>query len=497
MLVEAERLYREVLRLDPGRLGALNNLGNVLQSLERLTEAENCYREVLAREPRAPEALYNLGATLGKLGREDEARARYEELLAVLRAEGDALAREGSHAEAAECYRRALTLRPDDAALLNQLGVVLDAQGLLTEALAPLQRALEIAPGDADVAYNLGIVLQALGRYDEAIANYERVLQAEPDRGEASLAKALSRLTAGDFERGWREYECRYNARFERPRVVRPDLAFPMWQGEPLAGRRLLVIGEQGYGDQIQFVRYVAQLARQGAEVDVAADARLHRLIATAPGVRRVVQGVARGADYDFWSLMLSLPLRMGTRLDSVPADIPYLRPAPEDVGKWAERLRALPQGRMKVGLVWNAGNTSRERAQGRSMGFEALQPLSRVPGVSFVGIEYGESPPAGELPVLQLGAEVGDFADQAALLMNLDLLVTVDTAAAHLAGAIGVPAWVLLPASPDWRWMWGRADSPWYPNKTRLLRQAQMGDWASVVERAAQELSALAARPR
>ncbi len=485
--------------MQPGRLGVINNLGNVLQSLGRHAEAESCYREALGLEPELAEALYNLGVTLHALGRPDEARACHEKLLGILLAAGNGLAAEGRQAEAIDCYQCALSLRPDDADTLNQLGVLLDAQGRRGEALKELRRARELAPRDPDIAYHLGLVLHSTGDYAAAIDCYDRSLELAPERGETSLARALSLLAMGDYARGFRAYECRYTARFERPRVAKPDFAFPMWRGEALAGKRILLATEQGYGDQIQFLRFAAVLDRQGATVDVIADARMQRLAAGVPGVRAVLPGLAPGAGgYDYWSLLLSVPLWLGTKLDSVPAEIPYLRPPAEEVKKWADRLRALPQGRLKVGLVWTAGNTSRENLHGRSMGFDALQPLARLAGISFVGLQFGERaqehPVAAGFPALQLGAEVGDFADNAALIANLDLLVTVDTAAGHLAGALGIPAWILLPASPDWRWGWGRSDSPWYPS-LKLLRQAQLGDWTPLVERLAQDLQRLAAR--
>ena len=405
--------------------------------------------------------MFNLGVTLHSLGRGEEATACHARLHALLVSWGDGLMRESRESEAIDCYRRALVLKP----------------------------------GDADAAYNLGLALHAVGDYAAAIEGYDAALRAAPALGEAALGRALSLLAMGDYARGWEAYECRYTARFERPRAARPDYAFPMWQGEPIAGKRVLLVGEQGYGDQIQFIRYASLLAGQGAAVDVLADAPLERLFAAVPGVRRVRKAVERGAaDYDFWSLLLSLPLRLGTRLDSIPAGVPYVRPHPEDVRKWAERLRALPADQPKVGLVWTAGNTSRENLLGRSMPLASLRPLAELSGISFVGLQFGEGGDAG-FPMLQLGSEIGDFADQAALLANLDLLVTVDTAAGHLAGALGLPAWILLPATPDWRWLRGRPDSPWYPS-VKLLRQAKLGDWAPVVEQVAQDLRTLAARP-
>lgn len=488
-LDQAERLYRKALSFRPAWLEALNNLGNVLQSRGRLVEAENCYREALALEPNFAESLFNLGATLLALGREEEAKVCYERSFALSVAAGDERLHGGKPEQAVEFYLRALSLRPDDADLLNRVGVLLDGLGLHEEGLKHLRHALEVRPGDADAAYNLGIVLHGMGDDAGAIEAYDRALRAAPALGEAALGKALSLLTMGDYARGWREYECRYTAAFDRPRLARPQFAFPMWRGEALSGKRILLVGEQGYGDQIQFIRFASVLAGQGAVVDVAADARLRRLFAGATGVRRVVADAAPAAgEYDYWSLLLSLPLHLGTTVDTVPAATPYLRPPADDVEKWALRLRELPRDRLKVGLVWTAGNTALESRHGRTMPFEALAPLAEVAGVSFVGLQFGERAPEGGpagFPALELGAEIGDFADNAALLANLDLLVTVDTAVGHLAGALGLPVWTMLPATPDWRWMRGRADSPWYPS-VRLLRQDARGLEALVADRVA-----------
>ena len=441
-------------------------------------------------EPNFVEALYSLGGTLEALGREEEAAECLARVFAMVTAEGAALAQEGQFAEAAQYYGRALQLRPDDPALHNRMGVLLDAIGLHEEGMTHLRRALEIDPGDVDARFNVAMALQGQGRDAEAIAAFDEVLRARPDDGEAALAKAISRLSMGDFANGWREYEVRYEGKFAYPRVTRPDLAFPMWRGEPLAGKRLLVVGEQGFGDQTQFIRFAQVLAERGATVDAAVDRRLQRLLATAPGLRALVPGVARDSrDYDYWTFLLSVPLHLGTRLETIPARVPYLRPPADDVAKWSARLAGLPAGRPKVGLVW----TGRDRKINRTMPFEALAPLAALAGISFVGMQFGEDAPPGEFPHLQLGPEIGDFADQAALAANLDLLVTVDTAVAHVAGAIGAPLWVLLPFNSDWRWMRGREDTPWYP-QARLYRQAAFGDWAGVVERVARDLAAWAA---
>jgi tetratricopeptide (TPR) repeat protein len=482
-----------VLRAEPEWLGALVNLGNVLQDAGRIAEAEACYRQVLAREPEAVEPLYNLARALHAAGRPDEARACLEKVVAILATAGDAHAREGRRDEALDCYQRVLQLRPDNLATLIQAGVLLDAANRDEEALALYRRALAVRPGDPEAALNLGLLLQKRGEYPAAIEAYDLALRTRPDHGEAALARALTLLTMGDYARGWPAYEVRYQGRFEYPRVTAPALDFPMWRGEPLAGRRILLVGEQGYGDQIQFIRYAAVLARQGAMVDVAADRRLARLFAGVPGVRNVVSGVPRDSrDYDCWSLLMSVPLHVGTTVDTVPGGLPYLTPPADDRRKWAGRLRALPEGRPRVGLVWSG----RERP--RSMAFENLLPLARLRGLSFVGLQFGDKAagrgPEG-FPALDLGAEVGDFADQAALIANLDLLLTVDTAVVHVAAAMGSRVWIMMPFNPDWRWLARRADSPWYPS-VRIYRQERLGDWASLVERVARDLEDPAIRP-
>lgn len=495
-LDEAERAYRESLAEEPGRLAAHNNLGNVLRSAGRLAEAEACFREALALDPEFVEALFNLGATLQSLGRQQEASACFEQVLKLLLSTAYALSQERRFAEAADCYARALELQPDNAAVLVQAGAVLDALHRQDEALQHLRKAVALQPEDADAWFNLGIVLQGRNEFAAAIEAYDTALRITPENGEAALARALSRLSAGDYARGWPEYEVRHTGRFEYPRVVRPDLAMPMWRGEPLQGKRILLVGEQGFGDQIQFVRYAAVLAARGAVVDVAVDQRLLRLLQSAPGVRSALVAIQRDAfEYDYWSLLMSVPLHVGTRVENVPAPIPYLKAPAAETDKWRERLRALPAGSLKVGLIW----AGRDRRNVRTMQFSDLLPLAQVRGVGFVGMQFGETAaepgaPAG-FPRLQLGPEIGDFADHAALLANLDLLVSADTAAVHVAAALGKPVWVLSPSNADWRWMAEREDSPWYPT-VKLYRQRQRGDWAPVVARVARDLQALAARP-
>jgi Flp pilus assembly protein TadD len=457
----------------------------VLRSLGRLAEAERAFRDAIALEPDFVEAIYNLGGTLQALGRSAEAQPLLRRVLELLSTTGLALAKEGNFAEALGCYQRALELAPDDPGLLNQAGVVLDGLGRYAEALPLLRRAQALRPADVDVAFNIAMALLGQGDFPKAIESFEAVLRMAPEHGEAALSKALTRLSMGDFARGWAEYEVRYTGRFAYPRVTKPALDFPMWRGEPLKGKRILLVGEQGFGDQVQFIRYAQVLADMGATVDAAVDVRVHRLLATAPGLRRVLAAIPQDEHgYDYWSLLMSVPLHLGTRLETIPGRVPYVRAPEEETRKWAARLAGLPRDRPKVGLVW----TGRDRKINRTMAFEALAPLAQIDGLSFIGMQFGEQPPAGNFPHLQLGPEIGDFADQAALLANLDLLVTVDTAVGHVAGALGLEHWVMLPFHPDWRWIRGLDHSPWYP-RAKIYRQPAFGDWASVVAQVAQGL--------
>ena len=505
-LEEAERWYREILLAQPDFAEALYNFARLRHAQGDLDEALASFGGVLELRPDDPDVLLNLGRVHQDGGRLEEAREFYERALEVQPEHPNALAGLGKvhealgrREQAADCYQRLLSQRPDDPFVLNSLGVTLEALGQYDEALVHQRRAVALRPDYADAVYNLGYSLQGQGALEEALTCYQRTLGLAPDHAEALWGRALARLASGDFAGGWPDYEIRSSIRLVRPAAVQPDLKFPMWRGESLAGMRLLVLAEQGYGDQIQFARYLAMLARQEAAVDVLADEPMHRLLRSIDGVHRVVTGVARdSSDYDFWTLLLSLPLRFGTRVETIPRDVPYFKPAADDLAKWSARLRELPRGHLKVGLVW-AGSRGYGLDRFRSMALETLAPLGRVAGVSWVSLQTG-APVAdigGELqrlPLLDLGGEMGDFADTAALLANLDLMIAVDTAFAHLAGALARPVWLLQSARPDWRWIRGREDSPWYPTM-RLMRQATLGDWTPVVARATRELASLAGR--
>lgn len=501
---EALACYRRALELQPAFAGAWYNLGCLHQAGGRLDEALESYARALELQPDHAKALSNQGLAYKLRGDPARALAALRRALELRPDQADDLNNMGGLLladeklpEAVGCFRRALELQPDFAEAANNLCAALQMQGELEEALAWGRRALATRPDYAEALYNIGNALQAQGKFDEAIGLYDRAQRAKPGFGDPLRARALTLLAQGDFARGWPEHETRYTERLSAAAVPMPEFAFPMWRGEPLAGKRLLLVREQGFGDQIQFLRYAALFAAQGAAVDVMADARVARLFRTSPGVRQVVPDLARDStDYDYWCLMLSAPLRAGTLLETVPAQVPYLHAPEDEVRKWQQRLAALPAKHLKVGLVW-AGKPGYALDRFRNLPFQTLAPLAAVRGVSYISLQTGEREnetrdASAGFPALKLGAEMGDFADAAALIMNLDLLIGVDTAFVHLAGALGRPVWLLQSAIPDWRWMRGRDDSPWYPT-LRLMRQSRLGEWGPVIESAARELQKLA----
>ncbi len=372
----------------------------------------------------------------------------------------------------------------------HHLGKALGEVDETAGAVVYLREAVRLNPGDAEAWFDLAGRLKEQNRVDEALSALERVLELDKDHSDAPGARGLLLLVKGDLERGWREYERRWEARNFPEK--RPDLDRPLWRGEPMAGRTLLLWTEQGNGDTIQFVRYAALLAEQGVRVVLQCPSDLAPLMKSVRGIERVVMKGAALPPFDAYCPLLSVPLAMGTRLETIPAQVPYISAEPQRVAKWRERLQVC-EGRLKVGLAWS-GSPQHVNDRRRSCPLRLLAPLAQVEGVTLVSLQKGPGsaqavpPPAG-MKLVNLTAGIGDFADTAALVANLDLVITVDTAVAHLAGAMGKAVWTLLPFVPDWRWMLGREDSPWYPTM-RLFRQAEAGDWASAIRRVWERLA-------
>jgi Tfp pilus assembly protein PilF len=491
--------YQQVLRRNPTSTRALTNMGVALQGQGQLKTAIDCFRQALALDPGSSEALLNLGVALKEQGQFEEAADCLED--AIQRMPISAVAynnlglirhEQGQFEVALQHYRRALQLRPDYAKAHSNLGVLLQAQGQLADAVAHLQHALRLQPDYIEAYCNLGVMLQAQGHVEDAIATFERALQYKPDFVQAHWNRAVAWLLSGNFQQGWREYEWRWR----RPDSPPPAFSQPRWDGTPFPQQTLLIYAEQGLGDTIQFVRYLPRVAACGQHVVLACQPALVRLLRTCPGVQTLVvkdRSEMACQPFDLYIPLLSLPGLFATTAATIPADVPYMTAEPELVQQWRTRLGA--EEAFRIGLVW-AGNPSHKNDRNRSCSLATLAPLAHFPHLALFSLQTGtatgqlDQPPPG-MVLHDVGRQLGDFADTAAVIAHLDLVITVDTAVAHLAGAMGKPVWTLLPFAPDWRWGQHSAHTPWYPTM-RLFRQPAPGAWEAVCQSVVEALTTL-----
>ncbi len=498
---EALASYDKSLALQPDYADALQNRGNTLRRLKRSDEALQCYDRALALNPHDVVALTHRGNALFELKRPDEALQSYDRALAlkpndplVLNNRANALLELQKPLEALADYDRALALKPDYADALLNRGNALRALLQPEDALASYDRAFALRPDHVEALVNRANALQDLQRYDDALATYEHALAIDADLSSAHHNEALCRLLMGDFASGWRKYEWRWRDMQLEP--FKRTFGQPLWLGKaPLAGKTILLHAEQGLGDTIQFARYATYAAKRGANVVMEVPPALLSLLTRLEGVSHLVGCGEPLPPFDYHCPLLSLPLAFDTRLDSVPAAVPYLCNEPERVAAW--RLRLGDDGRPRVGLVWS-GSVTHKNDRNRSIPLQALLPLLEAKA-QFVSLQKDVRPADQAVlrergDIQHIGEQLEDFADTAAVIGSIDLLITVDTAVAHLAGALGKPVWILLPLTPDWRWLLDRDDSPWYPT-ARLLRQRKIGEWAPVIERAARDLHAFVDR--
>jgi tetratricopeptide (TPR) repeat protein len=493
---------REVIRLEPHHFPAHNSLGALLAASSRGDEAAACFRQALAIRPDYAPALVNLGRTLNRQGRAQEAATCFQQAIRLNPDDAQAHVGLGAalHAsrqpeKALAAYQRALQIKPDFAEVHNNIGQLMLERGDLAAALARLDRAAQIQPDLPLVHNNRGIVLAMLGRYDEALAHFNRALSIDPDYTDAHFSRATLLLSLGDYASGWSEYEWRLRAP-DAPQ--RPP--GPAWNGEPLAGRAILLYAEQGQGDILQFIRYAPRVKARGGRVIVGCAARLIPILSTCQGVDRFFSQHDPVPPFEVHAALASLPGILGTDAHSIPADVPYLSADAELVEQWRAKLPS--DSRLRVGINWQGSPTHRDDRR-RSMPLAELAPLARVEGVRLFSLQKGfgvEQLAGAPFEVVDLGSRLDEgeaaFCDTAAVIKNLDLVITSDTAVAHLAGALGAPVWVALSLAPDWRWLLEREDSPWYPTM-RLWRQAKLDDWRGVFARIADELGALAEKPR
>ncbi|UFS72416.1 tetratricopeptide repeat protein [Geomonas sp. RF6] len=491
---EGALILDELLREAPQDVKFLSLAGALARERGDLFQAHEFFRRAVVLQPGVPELHNNLGVLRHDLGENVEALSCYDEALRLAPRYGEALSNRanalralGRSVEAVLGYREAIACAPDNPEFYYNLGNALRAEGEWEEAVEAYHHLLALDPAHLWGWVNLCGSHMALGRGDAAIHAGRRAVRLSPESPDAHWNLALALLSEGEFLAGWREYEWRLaDARtFPRERAGKP-----LWDGSPLAGRTILVVCEQGFGDAIQFIRYVPLLACAGARVVVECRRELVTLFSRQAGVAVVVQGGASLPDFDTFTYLLSLPRLLGTELSSIPAGVPYLTPDPGLCASWRERLG---EGHaLKVGVVW-AGSAGYKNDRNRSLEARHLSPLGELPDVELYSLQIGEAARAvqGSSPVLRavdLSPEIRHFSDTAAIIANLDLVVAVDTAVAHLCGALGKPVWVLIPKGNDWRWLRERDDSPWYPTM-RLYRQDRVGEWSSVVARVRADL--------
>jgi tetratricopeptide (TPR) repeat protein len=387
--------------------------------------------------------------------------------------------------------RQALAARADIPDFHNNLGLCLRLQDRLDEAVAAYQQALRLNPKYPEGENNLGLDLLALGRAQESVAHCQRAIALRPDFAEAHWNLGLGLLTLGDLGRGWAEYEWRLKCQpFESDGLILDAVA--MWQGEPLPGKTLLVRREQGFGDTLQFLRFVPELVQRGARVLLDVNPELADLAMTvAPTIERVSRDRPL-PHVDYYTNLMSLPFRLGVALGDLPGPTAYLTADVALCADWTSRVAAASG--LRVGLVW-AGNPRHRNDRNRSCKLSELAALKEVPGVSWFSLQKGEASaqkaggPFSDM--VDLAPQLNSFSDTAAAIMALDLVIAVDTSVAHLAGALGRPVWLMLPFAPDWRWLLGREDTPWYPS-ARLFRQVMLGDWHGVAASVARALAKL-----
>ncbi|MGI8745838.1 MAG: tetratricopeptide repeat protein [Bryobacteraceae bacterium] len=496
---EAREALQKSIAIQP-QADVLCDLGTVLFALKQFDDAGAAYERAIQGQPDNPEALYNLGVIRTIQNRTADAMQAYRAALALLPEYPDAhnnlgilLQSAGQLELALDEYRLALACNPDSAEARYNRGFLLQESDRLDEAHDEYRELLRRRPAHFEAHNNLGNTFLALGEPEHATAEYEAALVLNPDHAEAHWNRGIAQLTLGNLPEGWRDYEWR----FRQPRATPRIFNAPVWDGGPIAGKRILLHAEQGLGDTMQFVRYAAMVKALDSFVILECQRPLLGLLRRMAGpVKLIDELVAAGSEFrgmDYQAPLLSLPRLFGTTLGSIPWPGPYLRADPRLIEKWARAIRDVTRSdQLKVGLCW-AGNPQHRNDRNRSVPVAEFAALAGLPQVAFFSLQKdAETQP--ELPFLPLPEPLTSFDDTAALIANLDLVISADTSVAHLAGGMGKPVWILLPFAADWRWLMERTDSPWYPS-ARLFRQTRRKDWAGVLGQVRQELVSASAR--
>jgi Flp pilus assembly protein TadD len=493
---EAMAHWRAALARQPSDARAHHNLGVALAQQGQHEAAVESLRQAIVYHPRYAEAHFNLGNVLLQQRKRDEALAAFRQAIEIKPDYFDAyvnlgstLTEKGQSRQAVIVLQQAIRLRPQSPEAHNNLGLAYADLGRWPEAETAFQEALRLKPEYVEAHNNLASACNEQEKTVEAEAGYQIALWLQPDSVSTHWNRALAWLQAGNFERGWPEYEWRWRRKQTPPR----PFPRPSWDGSPLAGRTILLHTEQGLGDMLQFIRYAALVKAQGATVVVQCPPFLIPLFARTPGIDRLVSEAAPLPEFDVHSPFMSLPGLTGTTLSTVPAKVPYLFVDPERIARWRGKLRG--SGKFKVGIVWQ-GNPHHAWDHHRSFPLSQFAALAALENVQLVSLQKGpgreQLDNLHEFEVMDIGAGLeasGDaYVDTAAVMCNLDLVISADTATAHLAGGLGVKTWIALSAKSDWRWLFRREDSPWFPT-LRLFRQRVLDDWPPVFERMAETL--------
>ncbi len=506
-LSEATELYGRILQLSPENPVAHFQCGNILYVAGKAREAMTHYENALRLKPDYCDAMVNLGVALCQTGQGSDSRqwlgiaqTWFEKALkedpaniVALNNMGNVMRQTGKPEEAVAYYREALRLKPTYAQALINLATSLRDLNLLEEALEASAEALRLEPHSADARINRGTFLQDLSRHEEAVVSFDEALALKPSSIDAQWNKSLSLLALGDYAPGWRLHEVGLGIAHMRGECPSPER---QWRGDSLTGKRLLLWSEQGFGDTLHFVRYAALCTERGGKVHVLCPPPLRGLLKNCPFID-ALPAQALESDYDLQAPLMSLPHIFDTRIETIPAPIPYLFVSPETRARWAKK--EMPETGLKVGLVW-AGNPRPHQLNAhmidrrRSLSLETLRPLFDLPSIHFYTLQMGAASAqrtASGLPLIDFMGEVQDFEDTAALIERLDLVISVDTSVVHLAGGLGKPVWVLSRFDACWRWLQNRPDNPWYPS-ARVFGQKRPGAWEEVVVHVKEALNAL-----
>ncbi|MBF0329962.1 MAG: tetratricopeptide repeat protein [Nitrospirae bacterium] len=482
------------IELSPNFVEAIANSGIIMNAIGHTDKAIKAYQKAISLSPNLPAPYFNLAKLLQSKSDYDKAIVCYKKALELDPSLHDAYpnlayiyAAKKSPIKAIGFYIKAIELLPTNAELYNNLGVVLFDNGNINESIECYRKAIEIDPNYASAYYNLGNSLRAIKDIEEAIECYKHAITNDNSLSYAHWNLAILLLLTGRFDEGWKEYEWRWEL---KDYITNRNFIQPLWDGRDIKGQTILLHAEQGLGDAIQFIRYIPSIAEKGVRIIIECQKELVSLFSSSENIESITVQGERLPPFDIHCPFLTIPYIFKTTNENIPTKVPYLSADNSLIQKWSA-LAGIDKNRFNIGIVW-AGNPKNANDKVRSLSLDLFAPLSELKNIQFYSLQKGEASAqinTRSLAIKDLTSEIQDFSDTAALIMNLDLIISVDTAVAHLAGALAKPVWLLIPPIPDWRWQLNKDDSPWYPTM-KLFRGYKEGEWADVVEKIKNELS-------